>query len=889
MLSDLLFRLRAIFRRTTVDSELSDELRFHLERQVEKNVRSGLSIEEAQRQARLSFGGVQQITEECRSARGTRLFTALVQDLRYGVRMLLKDRSFTVVATLILALGIGATTIMFAVVDAVLLRPLPYRDASQLVFMNEVYQRRQEMSFSYANLIDLQNQNSVFSSIGGSQPRYMTLTGLGLPQQLYARCATYDWFHTLAVPIVLGRDFTSQDDTESATPTAILGYDFWQHQFGGDRSVLGRNITLNQRSYAIIGVVPPNAFFRNQQPDVYVPINTVFTAEERTRRSAHGGTYAVARLKPGVTLDQARSNMDLIAQRLQQQYPDTNREDWVSLRPLREYITGNVRTGLLVLLSAVALLLLIACANVANLALARASSRSGELAIRVSLGASRARIIAQMLTESVLLAALGGSVGVLLALWGTRFLVHSETAALPRIGEITLNGPVLAFAVLVTVATGVLFGALPAWHVSRANINAVLKRGSGATAGVERQRLRAMLIVGELALSFTLLVGAGLLVRSFMHVLQVDPGFNPHNVLTASVVIPAEKYPTNDAAERVFTEMLRNVSAIPGVTSVSNVVPLPLSGNEWDENYILEGQTVSRESQGVNNEIANVHPDFISTLQIPVLSGRSFTHDDLPNSQPVAIVNEAFARKNWPDQNALGKRIHMVQPEDIEGGGPPYIWRTVVGVIGNVRQYGLDDRIVPTIYLPFTQRERKTPLIRRDLVIRTATDPLTIVEQVRNAVAAADRDQAVSDFETMDQYVSESIASRRLYVTLLTLFAAAAVLLASIGIYGVIAYWVGERRREIGIRIAVGAQPRRIFQLVLGRSLRLILFGTLLGGLASVALAQSLRSLLFGVHAIDATVFTIVATVLGGVALFASYVPARSATRISPTEAIRYE
>jgi putative ABC transport system permease protein len=422
------------------------------------------------------------------------------------------------------------------------------------------------------------------------------------------------------------------------------------------------------------------------------------------------------------------------------------------------------------------------------------------------------------------------------------------------------------------------------------NINGVLKRASGATAGKERQRVRAMLIVGELALSFTLLAGAGLLVRSFMHVLQVDPGFNPHNVLSATVVIPIEKYPTVDSAERVFTEILRNIHGIPGVTSVASVVPLPLSGNEWDTNYILEGQTISREFQGVNTEIANVHSDFIGTMQIPLLTGREFSHADLPGSQPVAIVNEAFARKNWPNQSAIGRRIHMVSAEDVQGGGKPYVWRTVIGIVGNVRQYGLDDKIVPTVYLPLAQPDdMKNPLTRRDLVIRTATDPLSIVEQVRRAVAAADRDQAVSDFETMDQYVSESIASRRLYVTLLTLFAVAAVLLATIGIYGVIAYWVGERRREIGIRIAVGAQPRRIFQLVLGRSLRLILLGTLLGGLTSVALAQSLRSLLFGVHAVDVAVFSIVAAVLGVVALFASYIPARNATRISPTEAIRYE
>lgn len=890
MFSDLLFRLRAIFRRRAVDNELDDELRFHLEHQVEKNIRSGMSSEEAMRQAHLTFGGFPQVAEQCRSARGTGLFTALAQDLRYGVRMIMKDRSFTFVATAILALGIGATTVMFAVVDAVLIRPLPYMHAERLVFMTEAYQRRPGMSFSYANLAEVQAQNSVFSSIAGSQPRSMTLTGDGLPQQLYARCATYDWFRTLGVSMVLGRDFTAQDDSDAATPTAILGHDLWLKQFGGDRNLLGRNITLNQRSYTVIGVAPANAYFRNQQPDIYVPLNTVMTPEERTRRSAHGGTYAIARLKDAVTLDQARSNMDLIAHRMQQQYPDSNREDWVDLRPLREYITGSVRTGLLVLLAAVALLLLIASANVANLALARASSRSGELAIRVSLGASRARIVMQMLTESILLAALGGIAGVFLAFWGTRFLVHSATSALPRIGEITVSGSVLVFALVVTLATGVLFGTLPAWHVSRVNINGVLKRASGATAGKERQRVRAMLIVGELALSFTLLAGAGLLVRSFMHVLQVDPGFNPHNVLSATVVIPIEKYPTVDSVERVFTEILRNIRGIPGVTSVASVVPLPLSGNEWDTNYILEGQTISREFQGVNTEIANVHSDFIGTMQIPLLTGREFSHADLPGSQPVAIVNEAFARKNWPNQGAIGRRIHMVSAEDVQGGGKPYVWRTVIGIIGNVRQYGLDDKIVPTVYLPLAQPDdMKNPLTRRDLVIRTATDPLSIVEQVRRAVAAADRDQAVSDFETMDQYVSESIASRRLYVTLLTLFAVAAVLLATIGIYGVIAYWVGERRREIGIRIAVGAQPRRIFQLVLGRSLRLILLGTLLGGLTSVALAQSLRSLLFGVHAVDVAVFSIVAAVLGVVALFASYIPARSATRISPTEAIRCE
>lgn len=888
-LKKFLAGVSALFRKKRLQEELDQELSNFIDDAAEDKMRGGMPRDQALRAARVEMGSTEAVKDEVHDSGWESLLVGIWQDIRYGLRSLRKAGGFTTVATFTIALGIGATTVMFAVVDAVLIRPLPYKDANQLMFLTEAYQRRPGMSLSFPNFKDWRSQNQVFSSIAAYQPSSFTLTGSGLPEQVEGRYITHEWFQTLGVTPVLGRDFIAQDDRPSAEPVVMLSYELWQRRFSGDTSVIGRAVAMNGSSFTIIGVAPRAVNFRTFQPAVYVPFGLQENAPFTQDRTGHAGIYAVARLKSGVSLEHARQDMDVIAERLQKLFPVTNRDDWVSVRPLREFVVGDVRVGLLVLLCGVAVLLLIACGNVANLLLARASTRSGELAIRMALGASRARVVRQMLTESLLLATAGGLVGVVLAKAGTGFFVRAVSESLPRAGEIAVDGRALAFSLLTVILTGIVFGIAPALHASGTQAGSSLKESIRASAGSESMRLRSLLIVGELALSLGLLVAAGLLIRSFLRVIDVDPGFNAKNVLAATMVM-GPKYADPQRGQLFFDEVMRNVRAVPGVTSAAAILPLPLSGNEWDTNFLLEGQSLSAEFQGTNSEIGYFGPNYLKAMRVPLISGREFTEADNATSSPVAIVNAEFAQRYWPKQDPIGKQIRVLSSDDLSLSptGKHSVWRTVIGVIGNVKQYGLDAKTVPTIYMPFTQPDSDVAL-QRDLVIRTASDPLAVAEEVRRAVAKADRDQAISFVRPMEQYVSESLAPRELYVAVLGGFAASALLLAAIGIYGVISYWVAQRRREIGIRMALGAQARQILRLVLGRTARLIALGVFLGGLGSLALGRWMQSLLFGVGTVDAGVFLAVTALLAAVALLACYLPARRATKVDPNIVLRYE
>ena len=813
----------------------------------------------------------------------------ILQDIRYALRTMRKAPGFAAIAIATLALGIGGTAIMFAVVDAVLIRPLPYPHSEQIVHLSEAFDRSPGMSLAYANFLDWQRMNHVFSSMGAVQPQSVTLTGAGGAEQIEGWSVSSDFFRVLGVQPALGRDFTADDDKPSAAATVLLSHNLWQRRFNSDPAVVGRSVAIDGAQYTVIGVLPKGFSYNDQMPDAYKPIGLIQDRDFRQNRYAHAGTYAIARMKPGVMLEQARTDMDRVAFTLQQQYPETNKHNTAFLIPMREYMVGSVRTPLMILLVAVALLLLIACGNVANLLLAKASGRTHEMAIRQAIGATRVRLLGQLLTESLVLALMGGVVGALLALWGTQALVAAAPDSLPRLAEIHMDARVLAFTFAIAVLTGIVFGIFPALQAPKAGARLALQSSLRGGTSRGQQRVRDALITGEIALSLALLLGAGLLLRSFQRVMEVNAGFNTHQLLTATVVMSENKYKTVAQAEQFYDEFMRNIRQIPGVTAAAGVVPLPMSGNEWDTDYVLEGMNLSAMQRYPNTEIGYAGTGYVEAMQIPVVAGRVFTEADNEQSLPVAIVNQEFARKNWPNENPIGKRIRLGAGKELIGPETAQSrWHTIVGVIGNVKQYGLDRRTVATVYRPFAQIGR--PMLRRDLVIRTAMrDPLMVTEAVRKAVAAADPEQAVADFYTMDHRLTGRLATRQISMVLLGIFAALALSLGAIGIYGVVAYWVAQRTREIGVRIALGATAGQVLQLVLGRAAALLGIGLAIGLAAFLALAHFLQTMLFGVGTGDALVYAAVILVLSAATALASYVPARRAARIDPMTALRYE
>ncbi len=812
----------------------------------------------------------------------------VLQDVRYGWRMLAKSRVFAAAGALTLAAGIGAATLMFAVVDSVLLRPLPYPNAARVLWVGETNRQQGRISVSIPNFRDWREQNHSFSAMSARQWQTFVMTGDGLPQQLEGLYVTHEYFGVLGVRPVLGCDFRADDDQPSAAPTVILSNGFWRRQFAADPDIIGRAITLSQKRYTVIGVLPSLWGNSEQVSAVYAPLGLEGLEPFFNRRIARAGVFAVGLLKPGVTHAQAQADMDAIATRLDRQYPDSNRDNGVDLTPLRDWlIVGRSRPALLLLMAAVACLLLIACGNVANLLLARAASRTKEVAIRAALGASRSRLLRQLLTESLLLAMGGGVGGLLLALWGNHIVASSVANAVSPLAVVTLDLRVLAFAVAVAVLTGIVFGIAPALHASSNSFSRNLQQTGRTSHASGAHRLRDSLVVAELALSLALLAGAGLLVRSFMRVLNVSPGFNPRNVLTAKMVMPRARYNDVAKAEAFFDEAMRQVRAIPGVISASAVTPLPLSFNEYDTDYLLEGDAPGTSR---NTERGYLAADYARTMQIPIIEGREFTAADNAQSLPVAVVNDTFARTLWPGQDPIGKKIRLdipTGPNDTLLAHTP--WRTVVGVIGTVKQYGQDARAVPAVYTPVAQSGVPIPMTRRDLVIRTAVAPESLVSEIRQAVARADRDQAISNVQSMERYIGDSLAARRLTMTLLGIFAGLATLLAGIGIYGVLSYWVERRTREIGIRVALGAQRRQVVSLILRHAAGLVALSIVVGMGISLALGRWLRSMLFGISSVDAIVFCGVTLLIATLALFASYVPALRATRIDPIIALRAE
>jgi putative ABC transport system permease protein len=804
-----------------------------------------------------------------------RLEDEVFQDLRYGVRMLLKNPGFTFIAVLTLSLGIGANTAIFSIVNAVLLRPFPYQEPERLVMLQE---RVSSVGFSpsYPNFADWRDQSTAFASMAAVRGNEsFNFTGAGDPERLQGRIVSAGFFSTLGIQPLLGRDFLAEDDRPGATPAAILSYGFWQRRFGADESVIGKQLTLNNQSFTVVGVTASNFQF-GAEVDVSVPIG--LSAERFRARGSDPGTDVVARLKPNLSQQQAETELNLIAARLEEQYPESNKGRRVLLTPLHESFVGNVRQPLLILLGAVGLVLLIACANVANLLLVRSSTRQKEMAVRVALGAYRWRIIRQLLTESILLAALGTALGILLAFWGTRFIASQLPDGIPRLQEAQVDARVLVFTLVVSLLTGLLFGLGPALQVSRPNLTEGLKEGDRGSSG-RRQRLRSVLVVGEVALTLTLLVGAGLLLQSFRRVLQVDPGFKAHNLLTMQVSV---NNPDGQQVANFFEQLQQKVRNLPGVKAVAVSNGLPFGVANFPT-FIIEGREVTENKpSGIRYTVS---PDYFQTLGIELIKGRIFTAQDTPNTPAVVIVDEVLVERYFPNEDPMGKRLKQ---------SPTSPGLEIVGIVRHVEPNSLD-RQGPTpaqFYLSFNQipAERLPGSVRRiNLLTRTKVEPASLASAVRGEVAALNKDQAVFNVRTMAEIVSQSVAPRRFSMMLLTVFAVVALVLASIGIYGMMSYAVAQRTREIGVRMALGAQSGSVLRLVMGQGMKLALAGVTVGLIASVALSRTIKNLLFGVSATDPATFAAIALLLVLVALLACWIPARRATRVDPMIALRHE
>jgi putative ABC transport system permease protein len=875
MLRRLQRRFRALFRKDELEHELDEELKFHLERDAAQNLQSGMSPEEAHYAALRSFGGIDQSKEECRDARGVRLLEEVWQDLRCAARLLIKTPGFTFVAVITLALGIGANTAIFSIVNAVLLRPFPYLAPERLVIVQE-RESGGAFSPSYPNFLDWRAQNTAFEAISAVRGNEsFNFTGTGEPERLQGRLVSAEFFSTLGIKPLLGRDFLAEEDRSGATPAVILSYGFWQRRFGNDPGTIGKQLTLNQQSYTVVGIAPPD-FQYGLEADVTVPFG--LEAQRFSRRGADPGTDVVARLKPNVSRQQGETDLNIVAARLEQQYPETNKGRRVLLTPLHESVVGNVRQPLLILLGAVGLVLLIACANVANLLLVRASARQKEMAVRVALGASRATIIRQLLTESVLLAALGAALGILLAFWGTSFIAAQLPFGIPRLQEARVDVLVLVFTLAVSLLTGLLFGLAPALHASRPNLTEGLKEGERGSSG-RRRRLRSVLVVGEVALTLTLLVGAGLLIQSFRRVLLVDPGFRPQNLLTMQVSV---NNPDGRQVANFFEQLQQNVRNLPGVNSVAVSNGIPFGSTNFPP-FLIEGRPVTDgKPSGLRY---NVSPAYFQTMGIELIKGRFFTGEDRPDTSPVVIIDEVLAQRYFPNEDPLGKRLKAT-------ADAPGI--EIVGIVRHAEPNSLDAQ-GPTpaqFYLNFNQIpvERLPGYVRRiNLLTRTEVEPLGLVSAVRAQVTALNKDQAVFNVRTMEQVLAQSVAARRFSMLLLTVFAVVALALASLGLYGLMSYAVAQRTREIGVRLALGAQVSDVLKLVIGQGMKLALVGVSIGLIAAFGLTKLMSSLLFEVKPTDVPTFICTALLLAITALMASYVPARRAMKVDPLVALRCE
>ncbi len=793
----------------------------------------------------------------------------LFKDIRYGIRSLLKRPVFTAIAVLTLALGIGANTAIFSVLNAVLLRPLPYVDADRIVRIDET-EERGGMGVSPPNLLDFQQQNHSFENIAGYAEGSFILTGAGEPLRLQSVNVSHNMFSVLGIKPLLGRSFSEADERQGQNQVALIGYGLWQRRFRGEKDLVGRQITLDGKSYSVLGVMPREFEFpiQTERVEVWVPLS--LPEDMSQLRGAHY-LDVVGRIKPGVSVTQAHADLEGVAQRISQQFPKLV-SGKVTTVGLKQDMVGKVQAYLLMLAGAVMLVFLIAAANVTSLMLARAAERQKEIALRTALGASRARLLRQLLTESLILSLLGGAGGVLLATWGTDFLVTIAPRDLPRLQSAHIDGWVLLFALATSFVCGILLGLIPAWRASVPDLHSTLKEGESRSATAPRQSLRKALVVAEVALALVLLCGAGLLIKTLWKLNAVDPGFDPEKVLVAEVVLPKTKYPDQARQTAFFQQLLERIKSLPDVESAGGTSNLPLSGT----NMVFLASVEGRPTGAFPASFRAVSQDYFRTMRIPLLKGRWFDDRDTASSQSVVVINKTMARQIWPGEEPLGKRIKHGFKEQVA---------EVVGVIGDVKYGGLDQQTKPEMYAPFSQRS--WPFMR--IVVRTKSDPMNLAAAIRTEAQAIDKDQPIDKLTTMASVVGASIATRRFYGQLLGAFAVLAFILASVGIYGIVSYSVAQRTREIGIRMALGAKQSDVLRLVLAEGSWLTMLGVILGLAGAFAATRVLTSLLFEVKPTDPVTFIGLSILLATVALLASYIPARRATKVDPLVALRYE
>jgi putative ABC transport system permease protein len=800
------------------------------------------------------------------------------QDVHYAARRLLRAPAFTLVAVITLALGVGANSAIFSVVNAILLKPLPYPEADRLVGIYHLTEGHRAV-MSGPNFTDVVHSSRLLENAAAVDRSRVILTGEGEPIRLDAAEVSASLFNVLRVRPALGRTFNADENTPGKTNVVILSHALWQQRFGSDPGVIGRSIQLDGVSRQIVGVMPQGFSFPPER-QLWIPIEYDQTFISKGR----GAWYlsVVGRLKPGVTPEQSAAEVQNIGRQLAAQYPDANGSIGMTTMPLHEAMVVNIRRAVLVLFGAVGFVLLIACANVANLLLARAAARETEMAVRTALGAGRGRLIRQLLTESVILSLCGAGLGLLLAVWGVEFLTSLQPEGVPRLDSVAVDGTVVVFTFVVAILTGMAFGLVPALHATRSVQDALKEGGRGAISTRASGRLRASLVVAEMALAVMLLVGAGLLMRSFVRLQAVDPGFRPDQTLSFELTLPESRYKEDTKIIAFFDQLMPRLRALPGVRDAAAVMGLPLSGMQFNISFEVAGRPPVPPSQQPAMEVRVATPDYFSTIGIPLVRGRFFSDEDRMNTPQVVLLTESAARQYFPAEDPLGKTIKLGWGH---GPGKPKAGGQVVGIVGDVKDAGLDEPNPAEIYLP----QRQWPVPFMSVAVKTVVPPSALGEAVRREVYAVDPNLPVSNVRTLDQIVAKSISQPRFYATLLVIFAGVALALAAIGIFGVLSYAVSQRTREIGIRMALGAQERTVVGLVVRQALVLVVTGVAVGTIAALVLSQTLRKMLFAIEPTDPATFLAVAAVLIAVALFASYLPARRATRVDPVVALRAE
>ncbi|MEP6993652.1 MAG: ABC transporter permease [Acidobacteriota bacterium] len=889
MMGRVLGSVRSLFSRRKMESDLDEELRFHVEAETERNLRRGMTPEEARTEALRRFGGVEKVKDEVREADRAVLLETILQDVRYGVRSLRKNPGYAIAAILTLALGIGANTAIFSVVHGVLLHSLPYGGGDRLVRVRADAPGAgiADGAFSPLDVADLNAQARSLSGVAEYHSMWFVLLGRKEPERVQTGVVSDRFFDLLGVRPLLGRTFLPGEDKKGAEAVLVLSYAYWMRSFGGDPGVVGRVFQMNDRAHTVVGVLPPIPGYPDDN-DVYMPIHACpFRSAEHMENDRSMGMLAVfGRLKPGATLAGAKKDLDAVAAHWMHDYP----KDYpatIGLKldplPLTEELTRSARPTFLVLLATVGLVLLLACANVANLTLARLIRRERELALRAALGAGRARLIRQLLTESVLLALVGGALGLIFAFGVRGLLVHFAARFTPRAAEITIDGPVLVFTLGVSLLTGIVFGLLPSF-TPRRTLTIALQQGSDRNSGTAgRLRLRNLLIVGQVAISFVLLIGAGLMLRTLWKLKQIDPGFRADRVLTSRLDLNFSKYTSSDERRAFQDRLLERLATEPGVLTVALAGNFPLNdrGGPNSGRFRLEGRPPVSDLAMPRADFQRVSPEYFKTIGVPLMRGRALERTDRPETPRVALVNQSFARRYYPGEDPIGRRLQI--PNSAPGAQGEVPWITIVGVVGDVRQYSLSSPPAEQIYLAMAQY----PGLSMNCLIRTAADPMQMAAQVRNAVHAIGSEQPVDHFRTLEQVREGTLDSPRLTALLLVLFAALAVAITATGIAGVISFSVGQRIQEFGIRMALGAAPRAVLGMVLRQALALVLAGLGLGLAAALLLTRLISGLLYEIAPTDPATYLAVALLLFSAALVAAFVPARRATAVDPMVALR--